>query len=210
VLLLLCSRHCVLLLTLPSCRRYGRATAPLRSIFSEYGLIRYRVLVECRWLQQLAAIPQVSSSRRIHVDAVFSQTLGSRSCWCLCYWHSKHRYLHSLYVAGGLALTAPPVLQVTEVPPFSESANALLEQLATSFSVEDAQQVGCYNHPVTPQATSCSRAHLSSRGLALSDRLCRLNITAAQTTTQPRLMHAHACLADAAPPLLAAAAGEGH
>lgn len=34
------------------------------------------------------------------------------------------------------------MLQVTEVPAFSESANALLEQLATSFSVEDAQQVG--------------------------------------------------------------------
>lgn len=39
--------------------RYGRATFPLRRIFSEYGLIRYRVLVECRWLQQLAAIPEV-------------------------------------------------------------------------------------------------------------------------------------------------------
>lgn len=40
-------------------RRYGRNSAPLRHIFSEYGLIRYRVLVECRWLQQLAKIPAV-------------------------------------------------------------------------------------------------------------------------------------------------------
>ncbi|GFR43991.1 hypothetical protein Agub_g5137, partial [Astrephomene gubernaculifera] len=40
--------------------RYGRISAPLRSIFSEYGLIRFRVLVECRWLQQLARIPQVT------------------------------------------------------------------------------------------------------------------------------------------------------
>lgn len=39
--------------------RYGRLSAPLRSIFSEYGLIRYRVLVECRWLQQLSRIPAV-------------------------------------------------------------------------------------------------------------------------------------------------------
>jgi hypothetical protein len=42
-----------------SCRRYGRSTHPLRHIFSEYGLIRARVLVEVRWLQQLASIPQV-------------------------------------------------------------------------------------------------------------------------------------------------------
>ena len=34
--------------------RYGRATADLRLIFSEFGLIRHRVLVEVRWLQMLA------------------------------------------------------------------------------------------------------------------------------------------------------------
>jgi adenylosuccinate lyase len=35
--------------------RYGSKTADLRGTFSEYGLIKYRVLVEIRWLQQLAA-----------------------------------------------------------------------------------------------------------------------------------------------------------
>ena len=42
--------------------RYGRKTEALRPIFSEYGLIRHRVLVEVRWLQSLAAhsgIPEV-------------------------------------------------------------------------------------------------------------------------------------------------------
>ncbi len=34
--------------------RYGRQTADLRPIFSEYGLIRHRVQVEVRWLQALA------------------------------------------------------------------------------------------------------------------------------------------------------------
>ena len=42
-----------------ACRRYGAKVAGLRSIFSEFGLIRFRVLVEIRWLQQLAAIPEV-------------------------------------------------------------------------------------------------------------------------------------------------------
>ncbi len=35
--------------------RYGRKTEALRPIFSEFGLIRHRVLVEVRWLQALAA-----------------------------------------------------------------------------------------------------------------------------------------------------------
>lgn len=34
--------------------RYGSKTAELRSAFSEYGLIKYRVTVEIRWLQRLA------------------------------------------------------------------------------------------------------------------------------------------------------------
>jgi len=34
--------------------RYGAKTAQLRPIFSEFGLIRHRVLVEVRWLQHLA------------------------------------------------------------------------------------------------------------------------------------------------------------
>lgn len=35
--------------------RYGDKTAELRPIFSEFGLMRFRVLVEIRWLQTLAA-----------------------------------------------------------------------------------------------------------------------------------------------------------
>ena len=44
--------------------RYAGRTAGLRKIFSEYGLIRYRIIVEIRWFQALAAsadIPQVSN-----------------------------------------------------------------------------------------------------------------------------------------------------
>ena len=40
--------------------RYGGKTDMLRTVFSEYGLIRYRVLVEVRWLQQLSAHPEIS------------------------------------------------------------------------------------------------------------------------------------------------------
>jgi adenylosuccinate lyase len=43
--------------------RYASKTSALRPIFSEYGLVRFRVLVEVRWLQRLAAhtgIPEVA------------------------------------------------------------------------------------------------------------------------------------------------------
>ena len=39
--------------------RYGSKTQALRPYFSEYGLIRHRILVEIRWLQALAANAQV-------------------------------------------------------------------------------------------------------------------------------------------------------
>ena len=44
--------------------RYAGRTAGLREIFSEYGLIRYRVIVEIRWFQALAEcddFPQVAA-----------------------------------------------------------------------------------------------------------------------------------------------------
>ncbi len=39
--------------------RYGSKTAPLRGIFSEYGLMQRRVLVEVEWLKSLAENPGV-------------------------------------------------------------------------------------------------------------------------------------------------------
>jgi len=68
--------------------RYGSKTQSLRTIFSEFGLIRFRVLVEVRWLQKLAA-------------------------------HEG----------------------IAEVPAFSDETNALLNDIVTQFSVEDAQRI---------------------------------------------------------------------
>ena len=44
--------------------RYAGKTQALRPIFSEFGLIRFRALVEVRWLQRLAAHPQLAKCRR--------------------------------------------------------------------------------------------------------------------------------------------------
>lgn len=79
--------------------RYAGKTAALRPIFSEYGLIRFRVQVEVRWLQRLAAHPAIS-----------------------------------------------------EVPPLSSTANAVLERLIQDFPLELAQRVKVFekttNHDV--------------------------------------------------------------
>ena len=40
--------------------RYAVKTAGLRETFSEYGLIRYRVIVEIRWLMAMAANPDIA------------------------------------------------------------------------------------------------------------------------------------------------------
>jgi adenylosuccinate lyase len=40
--------------------RYSSKTADLRPMFSEFGLIRHRILVEIRWLQALAAHPMIA------------------------------------------------------------------------------------------------------------------------------------------------------
>ncbi|CAM2973362.1 adenylosuccinate lyase [Vibrio mytili] len=39
--------------------RYGSKTIALREIFSEYGLLKYRTIVEVRWLQKLAATAEI-------------------------------------------------------------------------------------------------------------------------------------------------------
>jgi len=40
--------------------RYSSKTESLRNVFSEYGLIRYRVIVEVRWLQYLSKHPAIT------------------------------------------------------------------------------------------------------------------------------------------------------
>ncbi len=49
--------------------RYGAKTERLRTVFSEFGLIRYRVLVEVRWLQHLAANSQITEVAEFSAEA---------------------------------------------------------------------------------------------------------------------------------------------
>ncbi|MCC5857439.1 MAG: adenylosuccinate lyase [Ectothiorhodospiraceae bacterium] len=59
--------------------RYGGKTEPLQPIASEYGLIRYRVIVEVRWLQALASepgipeVPPLSDQARRILDRLVSE-----------------------------------------------------------------------------------------------------------------------------------------
>ncbi len=59
--------------------RYGGKTQPLRAFFSEYGLIRFRVQVEVRWLQKLAEhdqiteVPNLSDQANQLLDSIISE-----------------------------------------------------------------------------------------------------------------------------------------
>lgn len=56
--------------------RYARHTAPLRALTSEYGLIRYRVIVEVEWLRHLAAcetfttLPALAAPSNARLDRI--------------------------------------------------------------------------------------------------------------------------------------------
>ncbi|MES2883194.1 MAG: adenylosuccinate lyase [Pseudomonadota bacterium] len=58
--------------------RYAEKTVELRAIFSEYGLMRYRVIAEIRWLQALAAhagipeVPALSAAANARLEAIIS------------------------------------------------------------------------------------------------------------------------------------------
>ena len=49
--------------------RYGEKVSPLRAIFSEYGLLKFRVQVEVRWLQKLAATAEIKEVPAFDADA---------------------------------------------------------------------------------------------------------------------------------------------
>jgi adenylosuccinate lyase len=50
--------------------RYGGKTAVLRDFFSEYALIRYRVIVEIEWLKALAAAPAIAEVPAFSAEAI--------------------------------------------------------------------------------------------------------------------------------------------
>jgi len=67
--------------------RYGSKTTELRGIFSEFGLIKYRVTVEVRWLQALAKaqgideVPAFSDEANALLDSIvdnFSEADAAR------------------------------------------------------------------------------------------------------------------------------------
>lgn len=50
--------------------RYAEKTVDLRPIFSEFGLMRYRVVAEVRWLIQLASHPQITEVPALSAEAL--------------------------------------------------------------------------------------------------------------------------------------------
>ena len=55
--------------------RYSEKVSELRDIFSEYGLIRYRVFIEIKWLQHLSSINDLKELPTF--DSALNQKLES-------------------------------------------------------------------------------------------------------------------------------------
>ncbi|MBD3815972.1 MAG: adenylosuccinate lyase, partial [Halothiobacillus sp.] len=59
--------------------RYARQTEPLRAFFSEFALIKHRVLVEIEWFKAMSAhpgiseVPALSQAARQHLDEIAEQ-----------------------------------------------------------------------------------------------------------------------------------------
>lgn len=59
--------------------RYGDKVSALRGIFSEYGLLKFRVQVEVRWLQKLAAqtaikeVPAFDAKANDYLDKIVAE-----------------------------------------------------------------------------------------------------------------------------------------
>jgi len=79
--------HSTLTAISPVDGRYASKCNELRSIFSEYGLIKYRTTVEVRWLQKLAhmdaiaEVPSLSNAANEFLDnilAAFDEEAASR------------------------------------------------------------------------------------------------------------------------------------
>jgi adenylosuccinate lyase len=57
--------------------RYGSKTEDLRGVFSEFGLVKRRVMVECAWLEALCAHPGIPECPALSDDeAAFLRALG--------------------------------------------------------------------------------------------------------------------------------------
>ena len=68
--------------------RYADKVNGLRDIFSEYGLIRFRVLVEVRWLQALAderevaELPSLSPVLKDLLNGIVDEPTSSWATFC--------------------------------------------------------------------------------------------------------------------------------
>jgi len=66
--------------------RYGSKTADLREIFSEFGLIKRRIIVEIHWLQSLAAldgideVPPLSATANRQLESILEEFSEADAC----------------------------------------------------------------------------------------------------------------------------------
>lgn len=136
--------------------RYGKKLNRLRPIFSEFGLIRYRAMVEVRWLQALAQEPAITevpefseASNRILDDWIDGFSIANAERVKEIEATTNHDVKAVEYLLKELAAEHPEVAQVSEFLHFactSEDINNLsyalmLKDARDTVLLEDLQQV---------------------------------------------------------------------
>ena len=86
---------------------YHSAAEPYRDIFSEYGLIRFRVLVEVRWLQRLADEPEIGE--------LGPPSSGQRAAGGLIWYNARMLYDITPPVSPSLAVWPGALIFVTVI-----------------------------------------------------------------------------------------------
>ncbi|KAL6756697.1 L-Aspartase-like protein [Haematococcus lacustris] len=126
--------------------RYAKSSQALRKTFSEYGLIRFRVMVECRWLQKLSQIPQVTEVPAFSAEAnavldMLATTFSSEQALQVKAFErtTNHDVKAVEYVLKELFGRQPELARVTEFTHFactSEDINNLSHALMLKEAVE--------------------------------------------------------------------------
>ncbi|MBY0345951.1 MAG: adenylosuccinate lyase, partial [Neisseriaceae bacterium] len=177
--------------------RYAPQLTELRPIFSEYGLIYYRVVVELKWLKHLAAeasikeVPVFSAATLAEIDAVIAQFSEEDACAVKAieavtnhdvkaveYW-IKERFAANLEVTAvnefiHFACTSEDINNTSHALMLTEARDRVLLPKLTSMAVQLSNMASAYATVSMMCRTHGQTATPSTMGKELANVVHRL------------------------------------
>ena len=126
--------------------RYAEKTVALREFFSEYGLMRYRVIAEIRWLQalsrhpQIVEVPTLSESAHARLEAVIANFNVDEAQWIKVKEQTTNHDVKAVeYYLKDKAQGHPELAKVTEFIHFACTSEDM-NNLAHALMLRDARE----------------------------------------------------------------------